>query len=51
VASELGAALQAMESADVDRLPFLDGHHFVGIVSTGEILKLDAILDRSEEMS
>ena len=51
VTATLGAALQAMESADVDRLPVLDDQNFVGIVTTGEILKLDAILDRSEEMS
>jgi CIC family chloride channel protein len=51
VGETLGAALQAMETEDVDRLPVLDGQSFVGIVTTGEILKLDAILDRAEEIS
>jgi CIC family chloride channel protein len=51
VTATLGAALQAMETGDVDRLPVLDHQNFVGIVTTGEILKLDAILDRTEEIS
>jgi len=51
VGATLGAALQAMETGDVDRLAVLDGTSFVGIVTTGEILKLDAILDRAEEIS
>jgi CIC family chloride channel protein len=51
VTATLGAALQAMETEDVDRLPVLDRQNFVGIVTTGEILKLDAILDRAEEMN
>jgi CBS domain-containing protein len=41
----LGAAIAAMEAADTDRLPVLDGTAFVGMVTTGAILKLDAILD------
>ena len=44
----LGEALQAMETADVDRLPVLDGDHYLGVITTGEILKLDHILDRAE---
>lgn len=38
-----------MEAAGVDRLPVLDDDTFVGIITTGEILKLDAILERAEE--
>ena len=38
-----------MEEADTDRLVILDSGAFVGVVTTGEILKLDAILDASEE--
>jgi predicted transcriptional regulator len=45
----LGKAVRAMEMADVDRLPVLDGQAFVGMITTGEILKLDAILERAEE--
>jgi CIC family chloride channel protein len=41
----LAAAVGAMEAADTDRLPVLDGSAFVGMVTTGAILKLDAILD------
>ena len=37
-------ALTAMERADVDLLPVLDGENFVGVVTTAEILKLDDIL-------
>jgi predicted transcriptional regulator len=42
-------AVAHMEVADVDRLPVVDGASFVGMVTTGEILKLDAILERAEE--
>ena len=45
----LGQAVVAMEDADVDRLPVVDGSAFVGLVTTGEILKLDAILERVHE--
>jgi CBS domain-containing protein len=45
----LGTAVRTMEESDVDRLPVLDGSAFVGMVTTGEILKLDAILERAEE--
>ncbi|QXC59650.1 chloride channel protein [Aquihabitans sp. G128] len=44
----LGTAVRAMEEADTDRLPILDDGRYVGLVTTGEILKLDAILDRTE---
>jgi len=37
-------ALTAMERADVDLLPVVDGENFVGVVTTAEILKLDDIL-------
>lgn len=42
-------AVVEMERADVDRLPVLDGSSFVGMVTTGEILKLGSILERAEE--
>ena len=45
----LGDAVAAMEQADVDRLPVLDGATFVGMTTTGEILKLETILERTEE--
>ena len=42
----LREAVAAMQSADVDRLPVIDGDgRFIGVVSTSEILKLDEILD------
>ncbi len=44
----LGRTLEEMERADVDRLPVLDGGRYVGLVTSGEILKLDHILDRAE---
>jgi CIC family chloride channel protein len=38
-------AVEAMQIADVDRLPVVDsGGRFVGVVATSEILKLDEIL-------
>ena len=37
-------ALAAMEKADVDLLPVIEGERFVGVVTTAEILKLDDIL-------
>lgn len=46
----LGAAVAAMEAADTDRLPILDDGRYVGLVTTGEILKLDAILERAETL-
>lgn len=42
-------AVLEMERADVDRLPVLDGTSFVGMVTTGDILELDAILEQAEE--
>jgi predicted transcriptional regulator len=45
----LRQAARAMEEADTDRLVILNDDAFVGVVTTGEILKLDAILDRAEE--
>jgi CIC family chloride channel protein len=41
-------ALVAMEEADVDVLPVVDGEAFVGVVTTDEILNLDEILGRAE---
>jgi CBS domain-containing membrane protein len=40
----LEQAIRAMEAADVDTLPVLDGETFVGIVTTADILRLDEIL-------
>ncbi len=37
-------AVRAMEAADVDLLPVVDGDCFVGIVTTAEVLKLDEII-------
>jgi CBS domain-containing protein len=45
----LSQAISAMEAGDVDRLPVLDADTFVGVVTTGEILKLEAILDAVNE--
>src|SRR4051812_12430812 len=45
----LGQAMRTMEAADIDRLPVVDDDSsFVGVVSTGQILKLDDILDQTE---
>jgi predicted transcriptional regulator len=42
-------AVAAMESADVDRLAVVDATGcFVGMVSTGQLLKLDEILGDAE---
>ncbi len=48
VAWTLGDALRAMEEADTDRLPILGDGRYLGLVTTGEILKLDAILEQTE---
>jgi chloride channel protein, CIC family len=48
-AARLRDALAAMEAADVDLLPVIDGDSFVGVVTTDEVLRLDEILDRGEE--
>lgn len=45
----LAQAVAAMEEGDVDRIPVLDGETFVGMVTTGEVLKLGAILDAVDE--
>jgi CIC family chloride channel protein len=42
-------AIEVMEGHDIDRLPILDRGAFVGMVTTGEILKLDAILEAAEQ--
>jgi len=47
----LSEALHTMEAADIDRLPVLDGERYIGIITTGEILKLDHILDRTEGLA
>ncbi|MBX3284285.1 MAG: chloride channel protein [Acidimicrobiales bacterium] len=47
----LGRTLQEMEEADVDRLPVLDDGRYIGLVTSGEILKLDHILDEAEAIA
>ncbi len=47
----LEAAVHAMEAGGVDRLPVLDGDAYVGVVTTGEVLKLDDILERAETVT
>jgi chloride channel protein, CIC family len=47
--ASLRDAILAMERADVDLLPVLDGDVFVGVVTTDEVLRLDEILERGEE--
>jgi CIC family chloride channel protein len=46
----LRAALVAMEGADVDLVAVVDGDTFVGVVTTDEVLRLDEILERGEEL-
>jgi predicted transcriptional regulator len=42
-------AIEAMQTADVDRLPVVDRDgRFIGVVSTSEILKLDEILGEAD---
>lgn len=48
-AALLRDALVAMEEADVDLLPVVEGGTFIGVVTTDEILHLDEILGRAEE--
>ena len=42
-------ALRAMERADIDLLPVVEGERFVGVVTTAEILKLDDILQMTSD--
>ncbi|MCU1455193.1 MAG: hypothetical protein JWN46_3339 [Acidimicrobiales bacterium] len=44
----LGRALSALDAADTDHLAIVDGGRYVGIVTTGEILKLDEILSLTD---
>lgn len=45
----LREAVEAMQHADIDRLPVVDtSGRFIGVVSTSEILKLDEILGEAE---
>ena len=47
----LREAIEAMQAADVDRLPVVDsGGRFIGVVSTSEILKLDEILGEADSL-
>jgi CBS domain-containing protein len=45
----LGQTLAALEQGDIDRLAITDHGAFVGVVTTGELLKLDEILDHTGE--
>jgi len=48
-ACTLRDALAAMETADVDLLPVVDSEaHFVGVVTTDEVLRLDEILGQTD---
>lgn len=47
--STLRDALAAMERADVDRVAVIDDDAFVGVVTVGEILKLDEVLDATDD--
>jgi predicted transcriptional regulator len=48
---QVSQAVRAMERHDLDVLPVVDrAGRFVGVVTTGEILRLDDILARSEEI-
>jgi CBS domain-containing protein len=49
LSSTLADAVTEMERHDVDRIAILDGAGFVGIVTTGEVLKLDAIPETTTE--
>jgi CBS domain-containing protein len=42
-------ALEAMETADTDILPVVDGGLFIGVATTNDILKLDEILAEAEK--
>lgn len=44
----LGQALAALETGDDDRLAVVDGTAYVGIVTMGEILKLEEILEATD---
>lgn len=43
----LGQTLTALEQADIDRLAITDRGAFIGVVTTGELLKLDEILENT----
>ncbi|HZD80202.1 MAG TPA: chloride channel protein [Actinomycetota bacterium] len=45
----LRQAVEAMETADVDQLPIVDGEVFRGVVTMDDILSLDEILQATEE--
>jgi CIC family chloride channel protein len=49
LSSNLEQAIRVMEDADVDTVPVLDGEHFVGVVTTSDILRLDLILGPSDD--
>jgi CIC family chloride channel protein len=44
----LGDAIRAMDEADIERMAVLDGDAYAGLLTTGEVLKLDEILDTTE---
>lgn len=45
LSATVGEALALLEEADADRLPVVDEHGFVGVISTSEILRLDEVLE------
>ena len=45
----LGQTLAALEEADIDRIAITDHGAFIGVVTTGELLKLDEILDQTTD--
>jgi chloride channel protein, CIC family len=44
----LEQALDAMQAADLDMLPVVDGSRFVGVVTLNDIVRLDEILRRTD---
>jgi CIC family chloride channel protein len=45
----LRAAVAAMEASDVDRVPVLDGDTLLGVVTTGDIVGLDQVIEEAAQ--
>jgi len=45
----LSEAIQAMETADSDRLAVCDAGRFIGVITAADLVRLDEILDATEE--
>ncbi len=45
----LRTAVAAMEASDVDRVPVLDGDTLLGVVTTGDIVGLDQVIEEAAE--